>query len=62
MTFTKAKLDREDGVRVYEIEFFTQDKEYEYEISATDGTIRSKDIERNDDFDDDDDFGEDWDD
>ena len=61
VTFTKAKLDREDGVRVYEIEFFTQDKEYEYEISATDGTIRSKDIERNDDFDDDDDFGEDWD-
>ena len=62
VTFTKAKLDREDGVRVYEIEFFTQDKEYEYEISATDGTIRSKDVERNDDFDDDDDFGEDWDD
>ncbi len=58
VTFTKAKLDREDGVRVYEIEFFTQDKEYEYEINATDGTIRSKDIERNDDFDGD----EDWDD
>ena len=61
VTFTKAKLDREDGVRVYEIEFFTQDKEYEYEINAVDGTIRSKDIEKNDDFDDDD-FDEDWDD
>lgn len=58
VTFTKAKLDREDGVRVYEIEFFTQDKEYEYEISAADGSIRSKDIEKNDDFDGD----EDWDD
>ena len=62
VTFTKAKLDREDGVRVYEIEFFTQDKEYEYEINATDGTIRSKDIEKNDDFDDDDDWDDDWDD
>ena len=62
VTFTKAKLDREDGVRVYEIEFFTQDREYEYEINATDGAIRSKDIERNDDFDDDDDWAGDWDD
>ncbi len=61
VTFTKAKLDREDGVRVYEIEFFTQDKEYEYEISAADGTIRSKDIERNDDFGDGD-WDDEWDD
>ena len=53
VTFTKAKLDREDGVRVYEIEFFTSDKEYEYEINATSGKIRDKDIEFNDDFDDD---------
>ncbi len=61
VTFTKAKLDREDGLRVYEIEFFTQDKEYEYEISAADGTIRSKDIERNDDFGDGD-WDDEWDD
>lgn len=52
VTFTKAKLDREDGVRVYEIEFFTSDKEYEYEINASSGKIRDKDIEFNDDFDD----------
>lgn len=53
VTFTKAKLDREDGVRVYEIEFFSSDKEYEYEINATSGKIRDKDVEFNDDFDDD---------
>lgn len=52
VTFTKAKLDREDGVRVYEIEFFTSDKEYEYEINASSGKIRDKDVEFNDDFDD----------
>lgn len=51
VTFTKAKLDREDGVRVYEIEFFTSDKEYEYEINASSGKIRDKDVEFNDDFD-----------
>ena len=50
VTFTKAKLDREDGVRVYEIE------EYEYEINASSGKIRDKDVEFNDDFD------EEWDD
>lgn len=54
VTFTKAKLDREDGIRVYEIEFFTRDMEYEYEINATSGKIRDKDIEFNDDWDDDD--------
>ncbi len=56
VTFTKAKLDREDGVRVYEIEFFTSDKEYEYEINASSGKIRDKDVEFNDDF------NEEWDD
>lgn len=62
VTFTKAKLDREDGIRVYEIEFFTRDMEYEYEINATSGKIRDKDIEFNDDWDDDDWDDDDWDD
>ena len=62
VTFTKAKLDREDGIRVYEIEFFTRDMEYEYEINATSGKIRDKDIEFNDDWDDDDWADDDWDD
>ncbi len=54
VTFTKAKLDREDGVRVYEIEFCTNAKEYEYEINAKTGKILDKDVEELDD--------EDWDD
>ena len=44
VTFTKAKLDYEDGLPFYEIEFYTADYEYEYEIDATTGRIleRSK--------------------
>ncbi len=46
VTFTKARLDRDD--RVYEIEFYTADAEYDYEILADDGTVRerSKDAHR----------------
>lgn len=64
-SFTKAKLDRDDGLRVYEIEFFTSSKEYEYEINAATGKIIDKDIDVNDDFEDDDDDDDDddeWDD
>ena len=56
-TFTKAKLDKEDGVAVYEVEFYSGDTEYEYEINAASGAIRDKDVE----FRDYDDEGE-WDD
>lgn len=42
-TFTKAKLDKEDGVAVYEIEFYSGGIEYEYEISASSGKILDKD-------------------
>lgn len=45
VTFTKAKQDYEDGVLVYEIEFYTAETEYEYEINAATGEICSKDIE-----------------
>ncbi len=34
VTFTKAKMDYEDGRPVYEIEFYKDGKEYEYEIDA----------------------------
>lgn len=54
VTFTKAKLDRDDGLRVYEIEFYTNTKEYEYEINAKTGKILDWDAEELDD--------EDWDD
>ena len=39
--FTKAKLDYDDGIRVYEIEFYAGNYEYEFEISAKSGNILS---------------------
>lgn len=44
-TFTKAKLDKDDGVAVYEIEFYTSTHEYEYEINAVTGVIHDKSVE-----------------
>ena len=44
--FEKAKLEREDGRLVYEIEFFIRgQKEYDYEIDAYTGRILEKDVE-----------------
>ena len=60
VTFTKAKLDRDDGVTVYEIEFYSDNAEYEYEINATSGAIRDRDSEMRD-YDDDDDWDDDYD-
>lgn len=40
-TFIEAKLDFDDGVAVYEIEFYTSTHEYEYEINASTGKICS---------------------
>ncbi|MCD8130290.1 MAG: PepSY domain-containing protein [Lachnospiraceae bacterium] len=45
-TFTKEKQDYENGVRVYDIEFYTSSGEYEYEIRVSDGTIVSKSVEQ----------------
>ena len=39
VTFTKGKLDYEDGRQEYEIEFVTADTKYEYEIKADDGAV-----------------------
>ena len=39
VTFTKAKLTTEDGIRVYDVEFRTADTEYDYEINAKTGKI-----------------------
>ncbi|MGN1097616.1 MAG: PepSY domain-containing protein, partial [Clostridia bacterium] len=44
----KAKLDRKDGQEVYEIEFYTSSREFEYEISAADGRIIEYDIDNRD--------------
>lgn len=49
VTFTKEKLDWDDGVAVYDIDFHTSDMEYEYEINAATGVImdRSQEVFRN---------------
>ena len=43
--FVHAKLDYDDGRRVYEVEFYSNNKEYDYEIDAADGTILSYDFD-----------------
>ncbi len=42
------KID--DGISLYEVDFYVGNKEYEYEISAQDGSIRSKDTDIDNDF------------
>lgn len=43
VSFVKAKLDTEDGVNVYDIEFYSGNVEYDYEINAATGAIVSFD-------------------
>ena len=44
-TFSKAKLERDDGYMVYEIEFYSGGIEYEYTIDAVTGDIIEYDSE-----------------
>ena len=44
VTFTQTKQDKDNNIQVYDIEFSTSDKKYEYEISAADGSIIEKDV------------------
>lgn len=44
-TRLKVSEDRDDGRKVYEIRFDVAEKEYDYEIQASDGTILSSDVE-----------------
>lgn len=46
VTFTKAKLKTDDGIRYYDIEFYTSSAEYEYEVHAYTGKILEKDVEK----------------
>lgn len=48
VTFSKAKLDTDDGNTVYEIEFYKDGIEYEYEIDASSGNILEFDTELDD--------------
>lgn len=38
-TFTKIKLDNDDGLQVWEIEYISGNSEYEVEINANDGKV-----------------------
>lgn len=44
-TFTKAERDYEDGILIYDVEFFTTTHEYGYEIVAATGAVYSRDVE-----------------
>lgn len=44
-SFLEVKLDRDDGRAVYEVEFYSGNKEYDYEIDAASGAIVSYDFD-----------------
>lgn len=45
VTFSKAKLEKDDGMVLYDVEFYTADFEYEYEIEAYSGRILESSVE-----------------
>lgn len=53
VTFTKARLTTDDGIKVYDVEFRTGSTEYDYEINAKTGKIIEFSSEPIDDGDDD---------
>jgi len=61
-SFTKVKLDKDDGIWEYEVEFYAGNAEYEYEINAVSGKILKAEKDVDDDWDDHDDDHDDWDD
>ena len=44
-TFVKVQQDWENGQRVYEVEFYSNGKEYDYEIAASNGQVLSFDYD-----------------
>ena len=46
VTFKKTELDHSHGTQVYDIEFYTSDTKYDYEIDASNGTVLEKSIEQ----------------
>lgn len=46
----RIRLEKDDGIQQYEVEFYAGDKEYDYEIDAVSGNILSKDMDIEDDF------------
>lgn len=50
LTNIRITQDVDDGVSVYDVEFYVGNKEYDYEIQTADGTIRSQDTDIEQDF------------
>lgn len=46
----RIKLETDDGIQEYEVDFYADNKEYDYDIDAVTGEIRSKDMDVDDDF------------
>ena len=42
----RTEYERDDGLRFYEVRFFADGMEYEYDISAADGTVLSFERDR----------------
>ena len=45
VTFKKTELEHDKGMQVYDIEFYTSDTEYDYEINASDEAVIEKSVE-----------------
>lgn len=50
VTGLRIEKDKEDGYYVYEVEFYSENKEYDYKIDQTTGEIVGKDYEIENDF------------
>lgn len=50
LTNIRIEKDVDDGVSVYDVDFYAGNKEYDYEIDAATGNIRSQDSDIEDDF------------
>ncbi len=44
-SYTRVKLDRDDGYWVYEVEFYADGLEYDFTIASTDGKVIKKEID-----------------
>lgn len=50
VTAIRVKKDIDDGISVYDVEFYVQNKEYDYEIQVADGAILSVDYDVEEEF------------
>lgn len=50
VTGIRIKLEKDNGIQEYEVDFYADNKEYDYDINASTGEIISKDMEIDDDF------------